>query len=55
LFQEKDNKLRLPADRSNEIECQSDYGNPLPRIEWFIDGENVTQNVNFVITVFALI
>jgi hypothetical protein len=44
IKQVKDNKLRLPADRSNEIECQSDYGNPLPRIEWFIDGENVTQN-----------
>jgi hypothetical protein len=38
------NHLRLQSDRNNEIECTSSGGNPAPRLEWYINGENVTQN-----------
>jgi len=38
------NRLNLLSDRSNEVECISQNGNPAPRIEWYIDGENVTTH-----------
>ncbi|CAG2102918.1 unnamed protein product, partial [Medioppia subpectinata] len=42
------NQLRVYSDRSNEIECISSNGNPAPRIEWYIDGENSRTNIDSI-------
>jgi len=41
------NYLPVHADRSDEVECQVENGNPPPNVKWFIDNVDVTQNVRY--------
>ncbi|XP_054167069.1 irregular chiasm C-roughest protein-like [Oppia nitens] len=40
----ENNRLDVNADRQTQVECISERGNPSARLEWYINGDNVTQN-----------
>lgn len=36
----------IPADQVQTLVCESQFGNPLPVLEWTLNGENITANVS---------
>lgn len=36
----------IPAEQGQTLVCESQKGNPLPVLEWYLNGKNITANVS---------